>query len=474
MFIKILIKNSVMANSKNITNRFQLYVDAKSKAQITEQFKSDTPMKMIKFPAELGEEHPFDFKTLEGIYKNFGPATGVVDKYVDFIVGPGFYVTSKNAKAQTIIEDFMHDVNFDTVLRQWVKQALVKGTSPMELGIQNGKIVGLKVLNADYIYIKRNKKGEIIEYNQYVGDANGFQKSKVNTFKPNEIAFLVFNQMGDSPYGNGILMPTMRIVDNILKAEKDMHMLMGRKANSPLHIKLGNMEKDDIPTDEEVMNFGQKLEYMTNKQEWCTGPNVEMTPIDFGNLSDKFTSVLEHDMRSFLYTTQVPQVLMGEGNIPEGLAGVQLDAFSRRNQSFQAEIEKIVELQIFEVVLESNGLQADVEMEWGQPSVAEKNDKIARLTLLLQNPMLSPVLIDEIELQLAELLGIDVEKLQTPEAQRAKEEKRSQPVIPGQRTPYGAATGDPKPVPKMDKPPMPPKEFYHVHNTTFIEGELIR
>jgi len=439
-----------MAESK-VSNKYGLYVDEKLRAQILEQFKSDTPTNPVKFPKELGEEHPFEFKQLEELYKKFGVITGAVDKYVDFIVGPGFYIKTETEKAKTILDSFMHDVNFDTILRQWVRQALIKGSSPLEIGYSKGAIAGLKVLNADYFYVKRNKKGEVERYYQYAGKFDKIDRSKVIEFETKEIAFLTFNQIGDSPYGIGIVYPAMNIINNILKSEKDMHMLTARKANSPLHIKLGNMEKEDIPTDEEVTNFGEKLEYMTNKQEWCTGPNVEMSVVDFGNLSEKFSTVLDHDMTCLLYTLQIPEVLMGKGSIPEGLAGVQMDAWTRRTGSYQAETEKIIETQIFDVILLSNKIDADVEFEWGQPSNAERNEKITRYSELLKNPMLSPALFKEIELQLADLLGIDKSKLETPKEEKDKEETAPQAPVPGQQ-----------------------KELYTFTTSEYIEGELIR
>ena len=35
-------------------------------------FKGEVELKTVKFPAQLGEEHPFDFSTCEGLYKKYG------------------------------------------------------------------------------------------------------------------------------------------------------------------------------------------------------------------------------------------------------------------------------------------------------------------------------------------------------------------------------------------------------------------
>ena len=101
---------------------------------IAEQFKGEVEKNDIKFPQELGEEHPFDFPEMEKLYTKFGFYTAVVDKYVDFVVGPGFYIECDDARAKEIIEDFMRDVNLDTILRAWCKEALNKGNGFLEIG----------------------------------------------------------------------------------------------------------------------------------------------------------------------------------------------------------------------------------------------------------------------------------------------------------------------------------------------------
>src|SRR3990167_3147566 len=153
--------------------------------KIEEQFKGIVPKVEVQFPQMLGDVHPFDYTLVEGIYKEFGMVTGIIDKYVDFVVGPGFYVKAEDERAKQIIEDFMKDTNFDTLLRAWLKEALIKGTGYMEIGGLPDEVpTGLKVLNANWMYIKRDEMGNIEGYNQYVGRYDRFTVSKVTPFKP--------------------------------------------------------------------------------------------------------------------------------------------------------------------------------------------------------------------------------------------------------------------------------------------------
>ena len=418
-------------NSPHFTGTYSMYVPAK---MVMEQFKGEIERQEIKFPKELGEQHPFDYSLTEKLYIKYGFITGVIDKIVDFCWGPGFRIQSKDKRAQEIIEQWLEDVNFVVIGRKWLKEALIKGTAYLELG-GNGKESpqGLKVLNSDTMFIQRDNYGNILNYNQQVGGIKQFNTRKVISFEPNQIAHITINDTTTSPYGYGLVYSALDLVDNLIGSQKDMHVLIGRKANTPIVATLGDREKDIIPTQEVIDSFGAKLTYMTNKTEWVVGDDIKLSTLDFGKISDKFSGILDHDLDMLFFTFQVPEVLMGRGSIPEGLAVVQMDAFERRIKSFQSEMEQVIETKIFKRILNAHGLDLHVELEWGMPSQEEINKKIVNITNLLANPMLSSSLRVLLEKQLAELMGFDEELLIEPEEEREEEEEtEKQPIVPGQ------------------------------------------
>ena len=67
-----------------------------------------------------------------------------------------------------------------------------------------------------------------------------------------------------------------------------------------------------------------------------------MSTLDFGKLEDKFGFITENDMELLFMAAQIPAVLMGKGNVPEGLAKVQMRAWELRIQSLREEIEKVI------------------------------------------------------------------------------------------------------------------------------------
>ena len=299
-------------NFKKIKSKiYKPYVHAEQYANIQDVFKGKKIQVKKKFPKELGVEHPFDFEMTENLIKRVPIVNGAVNKYLDFIVAPGFYVESKNTKAQALIQQSIIELNFEIFLRDWIKQAL-NGNGYAEIDIEEGSNdVKLQVLNNKYMYIDRDDTGNIKGYNQYIGMVN----NKINfaadviPFKPNEIAHIAFNKIGDCPYGYGLVYPALSAIDGIIGSEKDLHTLMKRKANSPYHIKVGDTD-ENIPSNGDLDNISKKFEWLDVKHEWVTDALMDIKPINFGDVGGKFDFVLQHDIEMFSFGTQIPAVIM--------------------------------------------------------------------------------------------------------------------------------------------------------------------
>jgi len=420
-----------------LQSKIMMPYTSKTTTNLTEAMQGQVQSNPVTFPKELGEDHPFKFEECEKTYKKFGIAKAAVDKHIDFIVSPGFYVESENEKVQTVINDFIEDIQFHEILRQWIREGLIKGNGFMEIALSKDlSKVQLKVINANSMYVSRDKFGDIKGYNQYVGKFDKFNPKQVIPFDKKEIAHLPMDKIGDDAYGIGLLAPALYTIDNIVGSDRDMHMLIRRKANAPIHVKLGSPEEPATQSD--ISAFGAKLEYLNNMHEWATDHRAEFKVIDFGNLGEKFTTVMEHDMESLLYAFQIPAVLMGSAYQNEGIAQVQLDAFERRIQSLQAAIGKVIEDQIFKPILTLNGLAGKVEIVWGQPSEQKINQRIQQLGQLLNNAMLNPVVRITLEKEVLTLLGKEkeadeLEIPENPEAEREKEQNIKQPEIPGEK-----------------------------------------
>jgi len=450
----------LFGNTEKIT---QGYISTKKK--VNEDFKGEVNDPQVTFPKSLGAEHPFSFEDMEKIYKSVGVITGAINKITDSIVGD-FAVKTKKKQSEKIINDFIKNTNFTSVLREWIREGFTKGNGFLELDVQ-GK--GIQVLNANNMYVKRSKKGKILEYNMFVGNLNRISanKSTVNTFNPNQIAHLRINKIAGEPYGIGIIYQNERTIENMVLNEQELQKLISRKAGAPIHVTVGREGETVNPDD--VDNFNQNLQYINNRTEWVTDSNVKMNVLDFGQIGKNYTDVLDHDMLVIAFGMEIPIVLFGGGNIPEGLAKAQSEIFQRKISAIQEEIESIIEERIFKPLLEYNGIDDDVEFSWNLPGEEEINNRIDRLSKLLENMNLSEPLRRMCELEIAKLLNIEdaANYLSKPEKEtdEDKANRTGQPQ-PGQDT---------KP-PEPEEPVEPPKtgednNFYYKHKLDLHQNQ---
>jgi len=420
---------------KVVNNKIYLHQSIDFKKQIKENLKTklsdDKQFERLteNIREKLGEEHPFDYTLVEGMTKRFALVNSILDKIADFTVGPGINIVSDNEKVIETIDKWRNDSNFDPFLFPWFKQALMKGPGYLETAglTDSTKNTMLKIINSNSMFVEQDKHGTIKGYNQFIGkDFNSVNTEDIIPLTTDEAAMYVVNKIDTNPYGFGIVFPSLTALDEFLLAQTAIHKLTKRKANSPIHAILGNAEKDDYPDQTDIDDFGQKLQFMDESTEWVTGPNVEMKVLDFGSVGAKFTDVLNNDYKLLSYSFQVPEVLLGSGSIPEGLAEVQMDAFERRIRSLQLDFGFAIREQIFDKVLAQNGLEnEDYEIIWGEQSEDDIIAKLKSIEGLMRSPGISEGLKLELENRVADILHLDMTEI-IKRNEEAKKEMESQ------------------------------------------------
>ena len=462
---------------------------------IQESFKGIVIDKEVRFPKELGAVHPFDFNALEKVWKKVGLVNGVINKIKNAIVGD-FSVKVEDENIQAFLNDFIDETSFPSVLREWIKEGLLKGNGFIELDLDNND---LRVLNANDMYVRRTKKGKVLGYNHWLGQTfrNVSKESRLLTpFKPNQIAHIKLNKISNDPYGYGLIWPNERTISNMVQMEQDAHKLTFRKAGAPIHVKVGvkgeNVSKTDID------DFANKLKFMQNRTEWVTDANTEMDVLNFDGLTNNLTDMLEYDLQTFATALNVPRVLLGKANVPEGLAKVQGEAFQRFIKSVREEIETIVEEKIFKPLLLANkfpspetdksnqsekaiGSAIKVEFIWNLPGEEEINKRIEQISGLLQNMGTSENMKRFLQLELGKLLdwedaedfllepevGIDqLDKEMDDEFRQASLDTAKEPVdkLKGPNSPEAKKEGKIKqPEVPRAKPSANSKLIHHKH-----------
>ena len=403
---------------KKIETKVKGYISSTKDDFMTEQFKGETSDKLIRWPKELGVEHPFNFEDCEKVYTKFGLVSGIIDKTADHIVGE-FSVESKYPKVVDEINDFIKKNNFAVVLREWIREALIKGNGFMEVNTKTGDC---RVINANDMYVVRNRRGEVTGYNQYIGDKEKFNQKKVISFTPNQIAHLPIKGIAGNAYGLGMVYPNERVIENIVLTSQDLVKLMSRKAGAPIHAKFGIPGEAVNPSDIDAMKAS--MQYMTNRTEWATDANVEFKVIDFGPIGEKLTGLLEHLIKELCAGMDVPEVLLNSGQLNEGIAKVQLAGWDRKIAALQDLIESVIVQKIFKPYLENQGLSAeDVDFIWNLPGEEQINLRLTQLNTILGNMSSSENLKRLVQLEIARLLNIQEANIYLPQPEKGLDEQ---------------------------------------------------
>jgi len=391
--------------------------------ELMELFKGEVSDKPLRFPKDLGAEHPFDFESVENVYKKVGLVAGAVNKIADAIVGD-FTVEVENENAQAILDDFIEKSNFKSAIRPWIREGVLKGNGFMELDLKNFKV---RVMNANNMYVKRSKKGKVLSYNQFTGKLKNFtaNSNKFISFEPNQIAHLPINKIPNDPYGLGQVWPNERVIQNIILNEQDLQKLIARKAGAPIHVKLGQPGERVDPN--AIDKFKNLLTFMQNRTEWVTDGNIEMNVLQFGEIGKNFVDNLNHNVEMLASGMEIPVVLLGKANVPEGLATAQKETFEQKIASIRESIEVIIEERILRpLLLSQNNKQFDIKVTftWQLPTDEQKNERINEIEKILKNGMISDVLKASLEIECAKILELeDVEGLLIDPKDAKKEEE---------------------------------------------------
>jgi len=383
---------------------------------VQETLKGMPNLNTIKLGTDNRVEHPEKYEDNELMVFGIPLLAGAIDKTVDYVVGSGYYIESKNAQTKKALEDFMVKHNFNLFLRNIAHDLLVYGNVYVEIvkAMDSREpipisISELKVWSPKNIFIKMNDKGETMEYIQVVG------KSKDVHFKTSEIVHFKFKILGDLPYGVSAIESLRKVLMTKLQIENDSAKVVHKKAACPIHYQLGGERGGQYieATATELDSVYADATTLENRNDFISSDLVKITPIDI-NIGRELP-YLEHFDNQLIYGLQVPEVLLGKGNVPEGLANAQMKTFLLRVQAIQDSIkatlcEKILteHLRLFKIPRSDY----DYEFVWGMPDFV-KEQEINMLKLLLDTTSLSDLTKTDIENRIRTLLDFTGQVLPT-------------------------------------------------------------
>lgn len=288
--------------------------------------------------------------------------------------------------AKTIIDDWCQAVGLDQLLHQAVRTMLVYGFSPVKRWVQSDWThkkgnLQLKPLPPKTVWIRVNAKGELLGYRQRLGLG-----AKDEDFTPGEIVWFAWDRLGASPYGCSKIAPLLALLAAKAQVNEDMPKIIHRYA-APLTVWKA---KQSIVALKKAVSEREPDEdvFLGNIEP----SDVEHTTIEV-DARARFTEYIQMVDDQILEGLEAP-LLHYLRNATEASATKMLDVIERHIQGIQRYVKRIVERQMFEVVLTYHGKTRPEQVpriQWGAQKTGVEDLDLNGLANLVSSGAVSSV-----------------------------------------------------------------------------------
>lgn len=375
------------------------------------------------------EQRIKEFRT---IY-NSDPLVGqAVDKMVEYLVGSGFNIEPRNVPytdtKQTAedIADLKRLVelsDFNGLLIEWVKRAVIDGTAFLEL-VWNSETDAFEpnLLPALDIEIQPDEYGND---GAYILEQSGDQDDV--EYAPHEVAVLRFYREPKDMWGHSFIERAQEQADMLRDMEIDMARFISTKAYPPILWKLGDADNNIHWTDDQIEGWLDTVEQIEPDSMLAAGDDVDYevvgstsTSSDAGvmNLDGTFTHLQTRVATAF----GIPAFLLNlDAGTGRNDSVTQMPSFDRRIQALRVPIQNAVEQQIFRSIMghpdPENFHDMVPRFEFGEHSSEEERLETDEALKLFNNGFLTRE-------AFAERVGID------PEVEMPSADELTSEIIP--------------------------------------------
>ena len=175
------------------------------------------------------EQHIGDNRTYMNVYLSDPIVRSLIDLPCLYAVKDGFDIVTEDEKLRDEITKTFVDINIDTTIYGWLRNARIFGSGYLEWTGDN-----LVLRSSQNMFVKRNEHGQLMYYYQSIGD----NKEDVR-FEPDEIIELQNNPFDDYAYGLSDIHTILYLVDLKDYAERDIGAALNKYAVSRFDISCG-------------------------------------------------------------------------------------------------------------------------------------------------------------------------------------------------------------------------------------------
>lgn len=362
--------------------------------------------------------HPDNLQACADYYKKDGDVHSSISILSDISVGVGFYTECEDEKAKQIVDDWCQRVGLDTKLQKYVRTFLTYGFCPVERWVLPGKPLGnlqLKLLPPESVKVRITGDGVLLGYRQ------GMLRNPVD-FKPIEIIWFEWDSMGADPYGTSKVAPVLTLLDAKKQINEDMPKITHRYA-APLtvwkarqSIKPVKKAVEERAPDEDIFIGNVEPQDLTQ----------ETVEVDFRARFMDYINEINEQINGGMQAP-TPRYLR---NATEASATKMFEVSDRHVQGIQRYVKRVVEREMFEVVLSFYGKTAPEQipsLRWGAAETGLEEIDFRGIADMVAAGAISPVQAQDLMRKIGVPLEETEEKPEVPNGNGNGNGKRLSP-----------------------------------------------
>jgi hypothetical protein len=327
----------------------------------------------------ISKPQPADYAKLYDYYKTHPLVKSSVDSLAGMITGVGYYTTvndpqdPRQARAKELVDNFAAKVNIDELLLDIAKDLLITGNCFVEKVFQKRRLVGLKRLPVTEMRVVRDRFGNVEKYVQRPAGAE-------IVFSPEELIHFKWNDVKLTGYGIGIVEPIQDYLEFDKRNMENMTEVIYKTAY-PIPV-FTFKSKADVDYFQELLKKREPGEPILMVGE-VTPTIIQVdSRIRFGEFLDIVERKIFEGMRAPL--------LSWLRNATEASAKVMLETVDRDVRAMQRYIKRKVEGEIFQPLLEGEGIRdVQVKLYWGMQKTGYEDLDLEKIFALVDSGYLT-------------------------------------------------------------------------------------
>jgi len=288
-------------------------------------------------------------------YRKEGTVWAAINSIAYNTVMVGYHIESDNLDARKLIETWCRKVNLDEHLLSNTVYALVLGDAFIEIvSNRKGSVTRLKDVDPKTMEIEDDKYGIVQGYLHKVGMA---EPKKI---KKEIICHIKLFSDPTEQYGISIIEPNKEAIDRMIRSDQSISNATIRHGTTKTVFTVGTEKDGQIPPIEVLEKIEKEVEDIDEKNELIVPWNVKVSTIDESGVPG-VEQYFKYFQSKVVIGLLCPEEALGLGTGgTEATSKVKALLYERMIKSFQMRLAKIVEEQLFNKVLESEGYDPDI------------------------------------------------------------------------------------------------------------------